>query len=1101
MKSPSSPPPGELLAATTVYKGTTLPHVVVRRTAQLFPGGFTTCQAEKGAASGKFWALHRRCTLDPPDAAAIKAHERHLRKAGPLRAVASYARDKNMLRLYCFRIEWPDKHAPSHGSVVELGFDSLAAAREWHGLLASKIQALPAPVAVTVNSGRPAGSSGGGGGVEGRLSPCEVVSAAASPDSSLPNTPLPIGRAGAHAPPAPPAGASPRDSGGGGGMAPGGMHGPELGGTTHGSGGGGGGSGGGGRLARYMSTGSSIASSNWSPQGQGERGDPSASDAGGRGGSSAGSGGSGGGGGGGGDGPGLPAARASGGSLEITESVRGALQASSVGAGHSSGVRAAGGGGGGGAARGAAGGAPSPARGGGGGANGGANGSGASGGGVVVDEGSVRWVPYKHSNGMAVYYRHAPRGERVMGAAQKASGEYMLSVAVAASPERCVAALQSRRGRAGGSAVSVAAHVEVLEDRGDVQVRHMVFHPAGSAGAWGALCAPREAFVTQVLTSYEEGVYNILFNSIPDEDLRPEWRARAAARARSADTASRASDPTASRRLWRGHPVRAKITGAFTLSALEGKGSRDSPQTLVTTILRADFGGWLSPGSPFFMFGWALGLHEAFMDRLLMTVMILREEVEYSRFRTKPFQLLMAAATSANERPPAPASPSAAVAAHHQRRPSVGAVPGGGGGAGAAAGGSLTLGRSETLAAAAASAVSSAASALAAHMTEPNQLWRRNKAPAAPAAAAADGGGKPGTPAKGGAAEGAAAAGERAGGGGAPAEAAAAPEVPESPTTAAAIAAAADAAAAAATAAGAGRVAAAAAAAAAAQAAAAAAGLAPAPRYSAEDLEAWAEGGSMDPAYWEPIHVPGAAQVFSIRGPNYLKDRKKIPAGTPRFRLLACDLVSTPTVIGHVARFLPSIRLSGCPFMFAVNLLIPGTGSNPCLHLVMTFGAPSHPSALGACPDDPLDAGPEWTPFDFALSRFLHAGDYERNGTFKLIPHCAKGSWILCQTVGTTPVILGRKLPTTSYVLTDRYVEVDVNVATNPAVSYVVSMVQGATKSMVIDHAYLLEGHFAHELPEALIGAVRFKHLDMGQYVAVDTAHEIRMAPVDPDWQ
>ena len=56
-----------------------------------------------------------------------------------------------------------------------------------------------------------------------------------------------------------------------------------------------------------------------------------------------------------------------------------------------------------------------------------------------------------------------------------------------------------------------------------------------------------------------------------------------------------------------------------------------------------------------------------------------------------------------------------------------------------------------------------------------------------------------------------------------------------------------------------------------------------------------------------------------------------------------------------------------------------GTGANPCLHLVMTFAAPQHPSALGACPDDPLDAGPEWTPFDFALSRFLHAtGEDER---------------------------------------------------------------------------------------------------------------------------
>lgn len=29
---------------------------------------------------------------------------------------------------------------------------------------------------------------------------------------------------------------------------------------------------------------------------------------------------------------------------------------------------------------------------------------------------------------------------------------------------------------------------------------------------------------------------------------------------------------------------------------------------------------------------------------------------------------------------------------------------------------------------------------------------------------------------------------------------------------------------------------------------------------------------------------------------------------------------------------------------------------------------------------------------------------------FKLIPHCAKGSWVVSQSVGTTPVILGRKL-------------------------------------------------------------------------------------------
>jgi hypothetical protein len=49
-----------------------------------------------------------------------------------------------------------------------------------------------------------------------------------------------------------------------------------------------------------------------------------------------------------------------------------------------------------------------------------------------------------------------------------------------------------------------------------------------------------------------------------------------------------------------------------------------------------------------------------------------------------------------------------------------------------------------------------------------------------------------------------------------------------------------------------------------------------------------------------------------------------------------------------------------------------------------------------------------------------------------------------------------------------------VDVASTPAVSYIVKMVQGATRSMLIDHAYLLESHFAHELPETLIGAIRW---------------------------
>ena len=35
-----------------------------------------------------------------------------------------------------------------------------------------------------------------------------------------------------------------------------------------------------------------------------------------------------------------------------------------------------------------------------------------------------------------------------------------------------------------------------------------------------------------------------------------------------------------------------------------------------------------------------------------------------------------------------------------------------------------------------------------------------------------------------------------------------------------------------------------------------------------------------------------------------------------------------------------------------------------------------------------------------------------RNSKFKLIPNISKGSWIIKQSVGTTPVLLGSKLTT-----------------------------------------------------------------------------------------
>lgn len=78
----------------------------------------------------------------------------------------------------------------------------------------------------------------------------------------------------------------------------------------------------------------------------------------------------------------------------------------------------------------------------------------------------------------------------------------------------------------------------------------------------------------------------------------------------------------------------------------------------------------------------------------------------------------------------------------------------------------------------------------------------------------------------------------------------------------------------------------------------------------------------------------------------------------------------------------------------------------------------------------------DWQPFDFALHRFLHGGAATRQAMFKLIPHIAEGSWVIKQSVGTVPVILGNKLQTVYY-QTDRYIEATVDVTSSSAAAYI----------------------------------------------------------------
>ena len=113
------------------------------------------------------------------------------------------------------------------------------------------------------------------------------------------------------------------------------------------------------------------------------------------------------------------------------------------------------------------------------------------------------------------------------------------------------------------------------------------------------------------------------------------------------------------------------------------------------------------------------------------------------------------------------------------------------------------------------------------------------------------------------------------------------------------------------------------------------------------------------------------------------------------------------------------------------------------------------------------------------LQKFREGDDAYRNRHFKLIPRVVDGAWWARKAIGSdTPVILGTKIPL-RYYITEDYIGVDCDVASNLMASKIVEMVKGQSTQMVIDLAFLLEATELDELPERVLGVVRLNRVNL----------------------
>jgi hypothetical protein len=253
------------------------------------------------------------------------------------------------------------------------------------------------------------------------------------------------------------------------------------------------------------------------------------------------------------------------------------------------------------------------------------------------------------------------------------------------------------------------------------------------------------------------------------------------------------------------------------------------------------------------------------------------------------------------------------------------------------------------------------------------------------------------------------------------------------------------------------------------------------------------QGGCTDKKFWS---YPGY-DYLRIRGASYLDDGVKIHASRPVFELYSSDLIDSQEVLHHIAMKLPSVQSCPAPYAFVLNLVFP---NRPLQSLVTTWTCRVDPTQHSV---DELLAMDFWEERNESLGAFFKTyknwiegeepdDDERRNKKFKLIPRIAKGSWVIKQSVGTTPVLLGQKLATKYFrgrtASGCSYFEVDVDITSNPVANNVTRLVVNSITSLIVDLAPLVEGQAADELPERLIGSVRYAHLDLKTASSFDDA-------------
>lgn len=218
--------------------------------------------------------------------------------------------------------------------------------------------------------------------------------------------------------------------------------------------------------------------------------------------------------------------------------------------------------------------------------------------------------------------------------------------------------------------------------------------------------------------------------------------------------------------------------------------------------------------------------------------------------------------------------------------------------------------------------------------------------------------------------------------------------------------------------------------------------------------------------------------VFMVRGPEYFKTKVKIPGGGYLLKPLGFDWIKSSTKISEVLSN-PKSRVRKViedafpagekPFIWAFNIQVPSKDN----YSAVAYFVATEPVSEGSLMD-----------------QFLKGDDAYRNSRLKLIANIVKGPWIVKKAVGEQAIcVIGRALTCKYYVAKD-FLEVDVDIGSSMVASAIVHLAFGYITTLTVDLAFLIESQTESELPERLLGAVRFSELNPDSAKSIEPSSE-----------